>query len=144
MAAWEDVTAAIHSIEELDSPDRLLVSSHVSARGRGSGIPIEFDRWDIVTMRAGKIVRAEVYLDAERARAGVEGVDDPGRARLEGLVRVGVDQDAGNRADPHTRDVALLHLDLHPDGGEILQHEDADRRVGRAGRLRADGGARLR
>jgi ketosteroid isomerase-like protein len=63
----EDVRIEVRDITELDSADRLLVSTHITARGAGSGVPIGFDRYDLITMRAGKVIRAEIFLDREEA-----------------------------------------------------------------------------
>jgi ketosteroid isomerase-like protein len=63
----EDVRIEVQDIAELGSPDRLLVSTHVTARGAGSGVPLGFDRYDLITMRAGKIIRAAIFLDRDQA-----------------------------------------------------------------------------
>ena len=63
----EDVRIEVEGITELDSPDRLLVSTHVTARGAGSGVPLGFDRYDLITMRSGKVIRAEIFLDHDQA-----------------------------------------------------------------------------
>jgi ketosteroid isomerase-like protein len=63
----EDVHIKVQDITELDSPDRLLVSTDVTARGAGSGVPLSFDRYDLITMRAGKVIRAEIFLDRDQA-----------------------------------------------------------------------------
>src|SRR5687767_2002234 len=60
----EDLDISIHEVRELDDDDdRLLVIGHVAAKGAGSGVPVDFDRYDLVTMREGKIVRSEIFLD---------------------------------------------------------------------------------
>jgi ketosteroid isomerase-like protein len=57
----------IRGITELESPDRLLVNTHVAATGAGSGVPVEFDRYDVITMRNGKIIRSEIFLNRAQA-----------------------------------------------------------------------------
>jgi ketosteroid isomerase-like protein len=63
----EDLNIEIEGIEELDTPDRLFLTTHVTARGKGSGIPIEFNRYDVIKMRDGKILDSEIYLNREEA-----------------------------------------------------------------------------
>jgi ketosteroid isomerase-like protein len=63
----EDVRIEVQYITELDSPDRLLVNTHIAATGAGSGVPLEFDRYDVITMRNGKVIRAEIFLNSEQA-----------------------------------------------------------------------------
>ena len=46
----------------------LLVSVHFHARGTGSGLPLELDFWQVITMRNGKIHRVDNYLSRTRAR----------------------------------------------------------------------------
>src|SRR5687768_16348368 len=58
----EDVRIEVLDITELDS-DRIFVSTHVTARGVGSGVSLGFDRYDLISMRAGKVIRAETFLD---------------------------------------------------------------------------------
>jgi ketosteroid isomerase-like protein len=63
----EVVRVEVQDINELDSPDRLLVSTHVAAIGAGSGVPIEFDRYDLMTMRDGKVHRVQIFLNRKEA-----------------------------------------------------------------------------
>src|SRR5216110_1151923 len=65
------------------------------------------------------------HLDAERARPGIEGVDEARRPRLERAVGVGVHEDARDRAEPDERDVPLLDLELDLDGRDVLQDQNA-------------------
>ena len=62
----EDLDISIHEVRELGD-DRLLVIGHVAAKGAGSGVPVDFDRYDLLTMREGKIVRSEIFLDRRQA-----------------------------------------------------------------------------
>jgi ketosteroid isomerase-like protein len=62
----EDVLIEVKEITTLDD-GRILLATRVSARGAGSGVPVEFDRWDLMTIRDGKFSRAEVYLDRDHA-----------------------------------------------------------------------------
>jgi ketosteroid isomerase-like protein len=63
----EDIRIEVQDITALDSPDRLLVSTRINARGAGSGVPLGFERYDVITMRAGKVIRAEIFLDRASA-----------------------------------------------------------------------------
>jgi ketosteroid isomerase-like protein len=62
-----DLKIHIRGITELDDPDRLLVSTHIAATGAGSGVPVEFDRYDLMTMRNGKVFRDSIFLNREQA-----------------------------------------------------------------------------
>jgi ketosteroid isomerase-like protein len=63
----ENLDIEIRDITELDTPDRLLVSTHVRATGAGSGVPMGFDRYDLIRMRGGKVYRDEIFLSREEA-----------------------------------------------------------------------------
>jgi ketosteroid isomerase-like protein len=63
----ENVAIHLRDITELDSPDRLLVSTHIAATGAGSGVPVAFDRYDVITMRDGRVYRDEIFLSREEA-----------------------------------------------------------------------------
>jgi ketosteroid isomerase-like protein len=63
----EDVRIEVQDITPLRSPDRLLVSTHVAAIGAGSGVPIEFDRYDLMTMRNRKVYRDQIFLNRKEA-----------------------------------------------------------------------------
>jgi ketosteroid isomerase-like protein len=64
----DDVRIDTQQITTLDD-GRVLLATRVSARGKGSGVPVEFNRWDLMTIRDGKFSRAEVYLDRDHALA---------------------------------------------------------------------------
>ena len=46
-----------------DLGDRVLVFGHVKARGRGSGVELDSSIAWVVTVRRGKVVRAEGFLN---------------------------------------------------------------------------------
>ena len=48
--------------------DRILAIVHVVLRGRGSGVEVEQDVAHLWTLRDGKGLRLEIYLDVERGR----------------------------------------------------------------------------
>jgi ketosteroid isomerase-like protein len=64
----DEVRIEIKDITTLDD-GRVLLAIRVSARGKRSGVPGEFDRWDLVTIRDGRFSRTEIYLDRDRAFA---------------------------------------------------------------------------
>ena len=37
------------------------------ATGTGRGVPVEFDRYDVITMRNGKVLRDAIFLKCEQA-----------------------------------------------------------------------------
>jgi ketosteroid isomerase-like protein len=53
--------------EMIDVGDRLLSIGQVSARGRGSGVPVAAPLFAIHTFRAGRIVREQFFNDREEA-----------------------------------------------------------------------------
>jgi ketosteroid isomerase-like protein len=56
---WEDFRQ--ETVEVLDAGDRVVQVSIQSGRGKGTGIPVE-RTWAIVwTLRAGKVVRGEMF-----------------------------------------------------------------------------------
>src|SRR3989441_323127 len=83
------------------------------------------------------------HLDAQRARPRIEGVDDARRPRLEHALGVGVDEDARDRAETDEGDVPFLDLELHLDGRDVLEDQDAHRLGRRARLLGVDRGARV-
>ena len=63
---WDEIH---HQAEEfIDLGDRVLVLTRQSARGKLSGVPVEAELADIVTVRDGKIARWEIYWSREEAR----------------------------------------------------------------------------
>ena len=64
----EEVHAEIEEVTETED-GRLLVTTRVLARGKGSGVPLEFVRWDLITVRDEMIARNEIYLDRAEALA---------------------------------------------------------------------------
>jgi ketosteroid isomerase-like protein len=64
----ENVRVDVKEITTLDD-GRILLTTRVSAHGKGSGVPVTFDRWDLMTIRDGKFIRAEIYLDRGQALA---------------------------------------------------------------------------
>ena len=53
--------------EVLEREDRLLVPLRVTARGKGSSMDIEQDVWHVVSLRAGRIARLEIFFDRGEA-----------------------------------------------------------------------------
>jgi ketosteroid isomerase-like protein len=50
-----------------DAGDRVVVTVHLSARGKNTGIPVEQRTTQVWTIRDGKALRNEVYSDAGEA-----------------------------------------------------------------------------
>lgn len=59
---------------EAVGPDRVLYKGLVSARGKASGVPLETHVWGVWSIRDGKLVRGDGYLNEAEARkaAGLE------------------------------------------------------------------------
>ena len=53
--------------EMIDAGDRLLVVAHVTAGGRGSGVPVSGPLIGLYTVRTGRIVRERYFNDLEEA-----------------------------------------------------------------------------
>jgi ketosteroid isomerase-like protein len=47
--------------------DKVLLQYRMDVRGRGSGAEVEVRRWCLVTMRKGRILRTEWFLDRAEA-----------------------------------------------------------------------------
>ncbi len=60
------VDIEVEEIKELDD-GRLLVHTHVTTRGAGSGISLDWHRYDLMTMKEGKVLRDEIFLKLEQA-----------------------------------------------------------------------------
>jgi ketosteroid isomerase-like protein len=58
--------------ELMPAGDRILALVHVWLKGRGSGVEVEQDIGHVWTLRGGKGLRLEIYLDPARARQAVE------------------------------------------------------------------------
>jgi ketosteroid isomerase-like protein len=61
--------------EVIDVGDRVVARIHQSARGEGSGVPVEEDGWFVYAVEDGKIARVEMYRSRDRAleAAGLRG-----------------------------------------------------------------------
>ena len=57
--------------EFFDADDRVAVFVHTPARGKGSGVEVQFRPAHLWTMRAGKAVRLEVFPEREKALEAV-------------------------------------------------------------------------
>jgi ketosteroid isomerase-like protein len=67
MRSWENIRIEAERVDDLG--DRVLVLSRQSGRGKRSGVPLDFEYGDIFTIRNGKIVRWELYLERADALA---------------------------------------------------------------------------
>jgi ketosteroid isomerase-like protein len=77
MSAWNEWRAEVDEYRELDA-ERVLVLSHVSARGKTSGLEIGQTQTAVTSLfhvREGKVARWVVYMDRQRALAdlGLQG-----------------------------------------------------------------------
>jgi uncharacterized protein len=50
-------------LEFIDAGDRVVVAARISGIGKGSGIPGEIALFHVATVRAGRAVRLESYVD---------------------------------------------------------------------------------
>jgi ketosteroid isomerase-like protein len=63
--SWEWMRVEI--LELLEADDRVLVTAHQRAQGRGSKVEVEIKSFNVYTFRKGKVARIELYT--ERAPA---------------------------------------------------------------------------
>ena len=62
---WEDLETEAE--EFIDAGNRVVVTIHYKGRGKGSGIEIDARSHQVHTMRDGKLVRMDEYLDRDKA-----------------------------------------------------------------------------
>jgi ketosteroid isomerase-like protein len=62
---WDDYALEILDMREIG--DHVLISLHQTGRGKGSGIPMEGDAFFVATVRAGKVVRLQMFPSEEQA-----------------------------------------------------------------------------
>ena len=69
---FEDWTATAE--EFLDAGDNVLVQVHQTARGEGSGVPVESHFWFVFAMRERKVARLSFHSRRDQAlkAAGIE------------------------------------------------------------------------
>ena len=63
--AWEELEVTAE--EFIDAGDRVLVTEHHRGRGRGSGIEVDTRLYSVYTLRDGKVVRADEYIERGEA-----------------------------------------------------------------------------
>jgi ketosteroid isomerase-like protein len=63
--AWEWMQVEIENIEE--AGDRILVTAHQRAKGRGSAVEVEIDTSNVYTFRDGKVIRIQLFTDRDPA-----------------------------------------------------------------------------
>ena len=71
LESWDSLTIAAKSFQ--DAGDKVLVAVRQAGTGQGSGVPVELEYSQLWTFRDGKVVRLEVIMSEERARAGLAG-----------------------------------------------------------------------
>jgi ketosteroid isomerase-like protein len=67
--AWEEIR--LEPQEILDFGSGLLVVVRIVGRGKGSGIPIDEDYFEVFALRGGKVIRQENFLDRDSALKAV-------------------------------------------------------------------------
>src|SRR2546421_3969286 len=66
---WESVIA--EPVEMQDLGDTVLVEVHLSAVGRGSGVPVERVTWNVFEVLDGRVTSGTVYTSKEQALKAV-------------------------------------------------------------------------
>jgi ketosteroid isomerase-like protein len=70
---FEDWSAT--AAEIIDAGDRVVVRNHQTARGKGSGVPVEADFWLVFSFSGLTVTRCDIYSDEGKAleAAGLAG-----------------------------------------------------------------------
>lgn len=63
--AWESMQIEITDTQEID--DRILVTLHQRAKGKGSEVEVEIDSYNVYTFDKGKVTRLELFLNRDDA-----------------------------------------------------------------------------
>ena len=63
--AWESMQVEVTDIHEVD--DRILVTLHQPAKGKGSEVEVEIDSYNVYTFDKGKVTRIELFLNRDDA-----------------------------------------------------------------------------
>jgi uncharacterized protein len=64
-SAWDELEATPE--EFVDAGERVLVTARHRGRGRGSGISVDAHFHEVYTLRDGKIIRVEEFIDRDKA-----------------------------------------------------------------------------
>jgi ketosteroid isomerase-like protein len=72
LSAWDDFRAVPGEVH--DAGEQVVVVTHVTARGKGSGIETSASTATLWTLERGSVVRLELYWDSAKAfeAAGIE------------------------------------------------------------------------
>jgi ketosteroid isomerase-like protein len=70
MTEWEDFAIEIEDLIAADD-ERVVMLVHLTGRGRGSGVPLDFQEANVFTIRGGRIVTVKEYFDREQALEAV-------------------------------------------------------------------------
>jgi ketosteroid isomerase-like protein len=62
---FDDARIDVHELVE--AGDEVLVSMTIRGRGRRSGVPTNWDIWQVWTLRDGKVVRGKGFMNREEA-----------------------------------------------------------------------------
>ena len=79
VGTWDEYRVEHHDVTEVD--DRIYLRVRISGKGRSSGVPAQFDQFNVWTFRDGKLTRMEMFLDEDEARRAAGA--DPGNNRKE-------------------------------------------------------------
>lgn len=67
--AFEDLSVTFEEV--IDAGDRVIVKTHVSGRGRGSGVDVDSRSYMVWTIRDGKVTRMDEFTDRAEALEAV-------------------------------------------------------------------------
>ena len=69
MEAWDEFH--LRPTEFLDAGDHVFVGAALNGRGRGSGVEVRMEGWQVWLIRGGRAARCEEYSDRAEALAAV-------------------------------------------------------------------------
>jgi ketosteroid isomerase-like protein len=71
---WERLQYDVREVVEVDK-ETVFVAAHASGLGKGSGVEVEMDIYDVLTFRNGRLVLRRTWRDRALAIAAL-GIDD--------------------------------------------------------------------
>jgi ketosteroid isomerase-like protein len=74
MERWEEsfVDLRVSYEETIDAGDRVVLKTHVSGRGRGSGVEVDDRSYMVWTLRRGKVLRMDEFTERSDALQAAE------------------------------------------------------------------------
>jgi ketosteroid isomerase-like protein len=71
LGAWDEFRAEPRGVIEIG--EQVVVHTHVTGRGKGSGVEVSADTATVWTVKSGRVVRLALYWDSARALEAAAG-----------------------------------------------------------------------